>query len=214
MAIKTEAGVTTLSPTSWKWYTGAALILLVAFYAGGEPMFVLMALFAAGVFLLTGAGLMQEIRLAPDGLHTKSWANRKHYRWDEIGEIRTTKIKSGFMTAANMVSFTHANQEGTMLGKAAKVLAGGTHSIPTVGTSAKQLAALMMAYKMGEIPEDTVAVSPVTSKPASPHSPVAATPTTRRPASKVAVAPRASFGQKSSGGALVQDGGWRRRQTR
>jgi hypothetical protein len=145
MAVKTENGVTTLTPTAWKWFSSAAAAFL--FFPG-------FGFFIAVFLALTGAGVLQRVALSADGLKVRNWWSEKSYRWDEIGDFRTRKIKSGLITAANMVSFTHANKEGTTMGKAAKFLAGGTHSIPAVGMPAKRLALLMQAYKAGHIPAD------------------------------------------------------------
>jgi len=146
MAVKTKDGVTTLTPTAWKWFAGAAAAFLLV------PGF---GFILAVFFVLTGAGVLQRVELSPDGLKLRNWWSEKSYRWDDIGDFRTRKIKSGLITAANMVSFTHVNKEGTAMGKAAKFLAGGTHSIPAVGMPAKRLALLMQAYKAGHVPADT-----------------------------------------------------------
>lgn len=146
MAVKTENGVTTLTPTAWKWFAGAAAAFLLVPGFG----FVL-----AVFFVLTGAGVLQRVELSAEGLKLRNWWSEKFYHWDDISDFRTRKIKSGLITAANMVSFTHVNKEGTTMGKAAKFLAGGTHSIPAVGMPAKRLALLMQAYQAGHIPADT-----------------------------------------------------------
>nr|WP_070959728.1 hypothetical protein [Hyphomonas sp. Mor2] len=146
MAVKTENGVTTLTPTAWKWFAGAAAAFL--FFPG-------FGFFIAVFFVLMGAGVLQRVSLSPSGLKVRNWWSEKSYAWDQIGDFRTRKIKSGLITAANMVSFTHVNKEGTTMGKAAKFLAGGTHSIPAVGISAQKLGLLMQAYKAGHIPADT-----------------------------------------------------------
>ena len=148
MAIKTENGVTTLTPTAWKWFLGGTAIIFMV------PGF---GLIIGGIFFLVGAGVLQRLELSKDGIKVRNWWSAKTYRWEEITDFRVYKVKSGLITAANMVSFTHVNKEGTMMGKAAKFLAGGTHSIPAVGMKAQKLIQLMQAYKLGYVPEDSPA---------------------------------------------------------
>ncbi|MEL6692372.1 MAG: hypothetical protein AAFQ12_04980 [Pseudomonadota bacterium] len=210
MAVKTENGITTLTPTAWKWILGGVAIIFML------PGF---GLIVGGIFFLVAAGILQRLELSKDGIKIRNWWSAKTYRWEEITDFRVYKVKSGLITAANMVSFTHVNKEGTMLGKAAKFLAGGTHSIPAVGMKAPKLIQLMQAYKLGYVPEDSPASdmapplltpqpqgSPAQrSKPSAPRPRVVpATPRAHNMPSK----PAASFGNKrKSSTPLVQDGG-------
>lgn len=206
MAVKTENGVTTLTPTAWKWFAGAAALFLLV------PGF---GFFLAVFFVLTGTGVLQRVTLSPHGLKIRNWWSEKSYRWDEIGDFRTRKIKSGLITAANMVSFTHANKEGTTMGKAAKFLAGGTHSIPAVGMPAKRLALLMQAYQSGHVPADSAVEALQSSAPLpipaeatrAPDRRPRAVPATPR-AARVNTPParKAKFASKPAT-PLVQDGG-------
>ena len=219
MAIKTEGGVTVLTPTAWKWYVAAAFTFFLF-----PPFSLAIALF----FILTGAGVTQRLTLSRDGIKIRNMFSDKSYRWDEMEDFRIYKVKSGLFTAANMVSFTHSNQQGTMMGKAAKFLVGGTHSIPAVGIKAQKLVLLMQAYKGGHVIADTPveAVTPVANVPAleAPLPPIAAARTRHGSQAKPAAKPRAvpatpraqrkaakpkgSFGTKGrSATPLVQDGG-------
>lgn len=210
MAIKTENGVTTLTPTAWKWFLGGVAIIFML------PGF---GLLIGGTFFLVGAGVLQRLELSRDGIKTRNWLSNKIYRWEDITDFRVHRVKSGLITAANMVSFTHVDKEGTMMGKAAKLLAGGTHSIPAIGLKAPKLIQLMQAYKLGYVPEDSPASelapplltpqpqgAPVQrSKPKAP--PPRAVPATLRTQAKPAK-PAASFGNtRKSSTPLVQDGG-------
>lgn len=205
MAVKTENGVTTLTPTAWKWFGAAAAAFL--FFPGFG--FVLAVFFA-----LTGAGVLQRVTLSPQGVKVRNWWSEKSYRWQDIGDFRTRKIKSGLITAANMVSFTHVNKEGTAMGKAAKFLAGGTHSIPAIGMPAKRLALLMQAYQAGHVPADStleaapdVAPVPVPAASRAPKSRPRAVPASAQTA-RVKTQPvhKATAPAKTST-PLVQDGG-------
>ncbi len=209
MAVSTQNGVTTLTPTGWKWFVGAAGIFFFI-----PPFGMLIAL----VFVLTGAGVLQRLTLTKDGITIRNWFSEKSYAWSDIEDFRIHKVKSGLITAANMVSFTHVDKQGTMMGKAAKLLAGGTHSIPAVGMKPQKLIQIMMAYKTGHVPQDT----PQAELPAAPVAPVLANhsprqvPKAERPRA-VAATPRAQKKQASKpasfGGTrkastpLVQDGG-------
>lgn len=209
MAIKTENGVTTLTPTGWKWFVGAAVSF---FLIPGFGM--LIAIF----FVLTGAGVLRRVTLSKDGLKARSLFSNKTHAWTEIGDFRVYKVKSGLITAANMVSFTHVDKQGTMMGKAAKLLAGGTHSIPSLGMKPQKLIQLMQAYKMGYVPKDSEL--PVPTTPARELAPAAALPVAPIRASRpraVPATPRKQspmpkrqtiFGEKrKTSTTLVQDGG-------
>ena len=210
MAVKTENGVTTLTPTAWKWFLGGVAIIFML------PGF---GLLIGGTFFLVGAGVLQRLELSKEGIKIRNWFSNKVYRWEEITDFRVYKVKSGLITAANMVSFTHVNKEGTMMGKAAKFLAGGTHSIPAVGMKAPKLIQLMQAYKLGYVPADSSAsdtapplltpkpqgTSSQKSKPqAPPPRAVPATPRVQGMSSK----PAASLASRRKATTpLVQDGG-------
>ncbi|MEL6862474.1 MAG: PH domain-containing protein [Pseudomonadota bacterium] len=209
MAISTQNGVTVLTPTNWKWFVGAAGIFFFI-----PPFGMLIAL----VFVLTGAGVLQRLTLTKDGITIRNWFSEKTYAWSDIDDFRIQKVKSGVVTAANMVAFTHVDKQGTMMGKAAKLLAGGTHSIPAVGMKPQKLIQIMHAYKTGHVPQDT----PQADLPAPAAAPVTAhreprqTPKAERPRA-VAATPRAQKkstskpanfgGTRKAATPLVQDGG-------
>ena len=206
MAVKTENGITTLTPTGWKWFLGGAAIIVML------PGF---GLIIGGIFILVGAGILQRLVLSKDGIKIRNWFSSKEYRWEEITGFRIHKVKSGLITAANMVSFTHADKEGTMMGKAAKFLVGGTHSIPAVGMKPQKLIQLMQAYKLGYIPEDSLAsdtpplvLTPQPQGAAAPRSQSKARPLAPSPRPARTSKPAASFGAKRKPATpLVQDGG-------
>ncbi len=209
MAVSTQNGVTTLTPTAWKWFIGAAAAFL--FFPG-------LGFFIAVVFVLMGVGVLQRLTLSKDGLKVRNWWSEKSYRWSEIGDFRTRTIKSGLINAANMVSFTHVDKDGTAMGKAAKFLAGGTHSVPAVGMPAKKLAMLMQAYKGGYVPADSAVEAPqapipvpVTARSAESATTPRAVPATPRAArTKVQTqrpAKPAATPNRTKSTPLVQDGG-------
>ena len=210
MAVKTENGVTTLTPTAWKWILGGVAIIFML------PGF---GLLIGGIFFLVAAGVLQRLELSRDGIKIRNWFSNKLYRWEDITDFRVHRVKSGLITAANMVSFTHVNKEGTMMGKAAKLLVGGTHSIPAVGMKAQKLIQLMQAYKLGYVPEDSPAsdMAPPLLTPQPQGAPSQrAQPITPRPraipatprAQALPSKPAATFGNKRKPSTpLVQDGG-------
>lgn len=155
MSVTTKDGVTTLKPTAWKWFGGA---LAVFFLVPGFGWIV------AGVFALMGAGVLQNLVLSPESIKVRNWWSTKEYAWRDIDDFRIYKVRSGLVTAANMVSFTQAQKEGSMMGNTAKLLVGGTDTIPAVGMPAKKLVQVMEAYKRGFIPTDT-------EQPESKHPP-------------------------------------------
>ena len=202
MAVSTANGVTSLTPTAWKWFVGAALMFFLI-----PPFGLLISI----IFILMGAGALQRLTLTKQELIVRNWFSTKSYAWSEIDDFRVYKIRSGLITAANMVSFSHANKQGTMMGKAAKLLVGGTHSIPAVGMKAKSLIQLMQAYKLGYVPEDS-AVAAVPARPAQASAPAQPIPPRAIPATprSTAQAPqeKPAFGGKPRRSTpLVQDGG-------
>lgn len=225
MAVTTHAGVTTITPTAWKWYTGAALSLV---FVSVAPWVLLIS----GLFVLIASGKFQSIRLDREGFAFRSLFHTKRYRWDEVTEFRIKKIKSGLFTASTMIAFSKADKADTLYGKFARTFAGGTESMPIMGMKAKKLIELMSAYRAGYVPADTEAPAATAApKPAS-YSDQGGMPT-QRPApvrapqhassppmlaasrtTKPAVA-AAKFGQKPSRlkaptkTPLVQDGGAR-----
>ena len=156
MAVQTEGGVTTLTPTGWKWFTGAAVLFFLI-----PPFGILIAL----IFVLTGAGVLQRLTLSPEGLKVRNWMSTKTYGWHEIDDFRIHKVKSGLFTAANMVSFSHVDKKDSIMGKAAKFLVGGTHSVPAVGMKPQKLVRLMQAYKLGFAPSSAAATTPEAPQP-------------------------------------------------
>lgn len=213
MAVSTLKGVTTLTPTGWKWFASAAFVSLVW---PGLGMLV-------GFFLvLMGAGVLQRVALSKEGVKVRNWWSTKAYAWRDIDDFRVYKVRSGLINAASMVSFTHVNKQGTAMGKAAKFLTGGTHSIPAVGMPAKKLAQLMQAYKLGFVPEDAVEpelkpAPPVPAIPAQRAAQPAPKPQVKPRPRAVPATPRAQKkraekqlnlgGSRKGSGSLVQDGG-------
>lgn len=202
MAVATENGVTTLTPTGWKWFVGAAFMFILI-----PPFGLLISI----IFVLMGSGVLQRLTLTKDGLTVRNWFSTKTYAWSEIDDFRVYKVRSGLITAANMVSFSHVNKQGTMMGKAAKLLVVGTHSIPAVGMKAQSLILLMQAYKLGYVPETSSApvaqARPVEAPaPAQPRRP-RAVPATPRATAQAGQKKPAFGGNPKRSTPLVQDGG-------
>ena len=165
MGVTSSNGITTLKPTAWKWYAGGAVMFSLV---PGFGMLIGLA------FILMGAGVLQNVTLTKDGVKVRNWFSIKSYAWQEIDDFRVYKVRSGLITAASMVSFTHVDKQGSVMGKAAKFLVGGTHSIPAVGMPAKKLAQLMQAYKLGFVPKDSAAPE------IAPSAPVPGIPSTAK----------------------------------
>ena len=213
MSVSTKDGGTTLKPTAWKWFAGA---LAVCFFVPGFGWMV------AGVFVLMALGNLQNLKLSPQGLRVRNWWSVKEYAWTDIGDFRIYKVRSGLVTAANMVSFTQAQKEGSVMGSAAKMLVGGTDTVPAVGMKADKLVQLMEAYKRGFVPSDTVEEEvklPPSLPVFTPPEPAKAAPVKREKARPRAVpaTPRAQNraaskqpnlgGTRKTSSPLVQEGG-------
>lgn len=177
MAVKVSNRGVTITPTAWKWYIGA----VVSFFM--VPVF---GPLVALVLALIGSGKVQNLHLSPTGISSRSWWSTNVYHWDEIDDFQLYKIRSGFFKVATMVSFTPVSKEGSRWAKTAKLLSGGTHSVPALGIPAKTLMTLMYAYKEGLIISDEIiakvlgevkhmrvpssAGSPADLQPAAAHS--------------------------------------------
>lgn len=226
MAVKSENGVTTLSPGSTRWWLGALCIFLIP----GFGIFAIIGL----IYLVINAGFFQRLRLTPNGLIHSNWSSTKHYAWADISDFRVQKIRTGILSSSSMVTFTHNMSDNSFVGKTARFLSGGTHSVPTFGMKPAQLVLLMQAYKSGHVPSDTVtqktnaisAALPVAASLLAPAEtkPVAAAPKrerqvepkpkprrvehrptkTAQPAMAARVKPQP---KRKAGTPLVQDGG-------
>jgi len=177
MSVSTVNGVTTLKPTAWKWFTGAAAVFFLV------PGF---GWIVAGIFALMGAGVLQNLVLSPKGIKVRNWWSTKEYAWSEIDDFRIYKVRSGLANAASMVSFTRVGKEDSLMGKASKLLVGGTDTVPAVGMPAKKLVQVMEAYKRGFVPKDSAA--PAVEAASEPLSPPVATPV---PIARAKARPRA-----------------------
>ena len=144
MAVTLSGSTTTITPTAWKWALGAVLLFPFA------PI----SLIVSPLFLLIATGWLQRIVLDTDGITVRNWWSVRRYRWQDISDVRISKIKSSFVTAASVVNFTHETRKNTLLGKATKVLTGGTDSLPTLGMKAPQFVQLMRAYQRGAYQEE------------------------------------------------------------
>lgn len=227
MAVKSKNGVTTLSPGSARWLLG----LLCVFLIPGFGIFAIIGL----IYVVINAGFFQRLKLTPNGLIHSNWSSTKHYPWADISDFRVQKIRTGILSSSSMVTFTHNMSDNSFIGKTAKFLSGGTHSVPTFGMKPAQLVLLMQAYKSGHVPTDTVTqktnaisaalpvaaslLAPEEKKPAAAASPMRERQAERKPtprrvehrptkSPKPVMATRAKPQAKSKPATpLVQDGG-------
>lgn len=137
MAVSTKDGVTVLTPTAWKWFVGA---LAVFFIVPGLGWII------AGIFALMGAGVLQRLTLNPEGIQVRNWLSTKAYAWSDISDFRVYKVRSGLMTAANMVSFHPRRQRWQPDGQCREILGrwdryhpGGWYAGEKVSASAGSL---------------------------------------------------------------------------
>ncbi|MEL7285236.1 MAG: hypothetical protein AAGJ68_12010, partial [Pseudomonadota bacterium] len=139
---------TTLSPSPIRWLLSGLCFFLIP----GFGPFAIIAL----IYLLLNSGFFQQLKLTPHGLIHSRWTSKKHYAWTDISDFRVQKIRTGIISSSSMVTFTHKMSDESLLGKTAKFLSGGTHSVPSFGMKPAQLILLMQAYQLGHVPSDTV----------------------------------------------------------
>lgn len=174
MAVTTQAGVTTLTPTAWKWYVGAGLMgslwLPISSMPGAE-LNAYLALIVAVFLALHGRGTFSYLKLTPDGFEYRTFLTHKHYRWSEVTDFKLRTVRTSLFTSIKLIAFSRVDKAGSMYGKFSKLVAGGTESMPVIGMPGKKLGTLMMAYQNGFVPDDTAATVPGATAPASTGSP-------------------------------------------
>ncbi len=153
MAIVVSNGTTRITPTAWKWYAGAGIQGLISLFM---PEYGWAWALGAVAFAVFGSGKLTYLQLDRQKLTIRYVFGKKEFAWDTITDFRLMKVKSGFITAGTMVSFTKVSQEGSMYAKAAKFFSGGTQSASAMGIKPKTLLMLMSAYKQNLIVSDSI----------------------------------------------------------
>ena len=153
MAIVVSNGTTRITPTAWKWYAGAGVVGLISLIMPEHGWAWALGAVASVVM---GTGKLTYLQMDHQKLTVRYAFSKKEFAWDTITDFRLMKVKSGFITAGTMVSFTKVSQEGSMYAKAAKFFSGGTHSANAMGIKPKTLLMLMAAYKQNLIVSDAI----------------------------------------------------------
>lgn len=224
MAVVTRNRVTTITPTAWRWYAGAVVLLLLSAWA--DALSILQVGVAAGVAGM-GTGMIFRIVLDPEGFSYTFGTVKKRFAWAKVADFKVNTMRYGIFAVLQQVAFTELDKAGSITGKLAKFVSGGTATMPVYGMDVSKLIHLMNDYQVGRFPADTpVEAAPsvietVLTKPVS--SPQAGRPVRKPvPASKPVFARTqpalGSPGQKGRLAAgqdpLIQDSASRRRATR
>ncbi len=185
MAIKIDANGAVITPTSGRWYTGAALLALVSL-AGGAPVGLVPAAFLA----LTGTGAVNRIVLTVNGLEYRNYWVHKRFAWSEVSDFGARVYRSNFIAAAKLITFSEVARRDTLYGKFSRAVAGGTQSMPAIGIAPEKLLELISLYsghgahlEPAAQPKAAPRVKPERPKPAPKpvRQPVMAKVTVQRP---------------------------------
>jgi hypothetical protein len=141
MAIKVDASGAVITPTPWRWYTGAAVVAVLSL-AGGAPV----GLVAAGFLALTGTGWVNRIVLDVNGFEYRNYWVRKRYAWSEVSDFGARVYRSNFISAAKLITFSEVARRDTLYGKFSRAVAGGTQSMPAIGIDPDKLLELISLY--------------------------------------------------------------------
>lgn len=211
MAVVTDQGTVKITPTAWRWYLGAAVVLWLASVTSDmRPLLLLIAVSLAAF----GTGRLSHVILDAEGFEYRNIISTKRVSWDHAGEFSLTTYRSGFIPVAQMLMYTDPRKSGTAYAKFSKFVAGGTRAVPFAGIKPKEMLALFTAYKQRHS-----AGQPLPQPAFAPRAPVHAPKTQPVPAGARVPAAKASkpvFGKSdpNSQPALVVDSRWRKRATR
>ena len=181
--IETQGDTTIIKPTPWKWYTGAAIAMLLGLWSAGgvgmvtSTVLLLVTLFSLGM----GSGKLQNIELSPRGIKSRSLWKTRSYAWSDIEDFKIISIRTSLFTSNKMLAFSRKDKKDSFTGKASRFFAGGTESLPISGISPEELMASIGGYQaraflanqMGARQTDFGAAS---SKPAAPIRDASASP--------------------------------------
>lgn len=213
MSVVTRSGITTVTPTAWKWFAGAAALVGIAL---ATRMFNLPVFLAALLLAGIGAGAVFTITLDRDGLAYRNFWKFSRFGWADISGFKVNTMRYGLFPVLKQIAFTEARSAGSIHGKLAKLVAGGTHTVPVYGIDADRLIRLMLDYQQGRVPADTPMPEPGMVQAPQAKAPVvrpqqgAQAVTARRPPPAPIAAGRIRTGQDP----LIQDSASRRRATR
>lgn len=88
------------------------------------------------------------LRLDLEGFEQAMLGRRMQCRWDEVSDFGTWSMRQGFFTVHRGVAFDRPGDEGKVVARMNRAIAGGTTALgDTFGMRAEDLAALRNAFR-------------------------------------------------------------------
>ncbi len=157
MAVVTRNRVTTITPTAWRWYAGAAALLALSAWAG--ELSIVQFAFAGGLMAM-GSGYLYRMVLTPEGFSYTLGPIRKNYPWARVIKFKVNAMRYGLFNVMHQIAFTDTAKAETFGGKFAKLLSVGTDAMPVYGIDPSRLLGMMTDYQLSRLPGDTPAEAP------------------------------------------------------
>lgn len=231
--IETTDDKTIIRPSPKKWFTGAAIFLVLGLLMPSVAWFFLTM--AVG-FAAMASGKLTRLELSAQGLKSIKLGQTRCYRWEDVEDFKIVSIRTSLFSSTKMLAFSRKDKKDTFTGKASRFLGGGTESVSFSGATPAQISATIAGYQARHMMfgsearqgSDFEAHSP--AKPPQPQKPKGAIgfgrPETVNPhqtASSPTQAPaKPVFGRQSpstpiratkpKSDPLVEEGGWMRKR--
>ena len=154
MAVKTENGVTTITPTGWKWLTMAVLSFFVP----------LIGMFIALYCLAMASGKFSRLVLTPDTLTAYSWGTTDSHKWASIDSFHDREIRIRQIPVGKKNAFYYRKDDTTLRLQTGRDRSA-RQSVPSIGMSSDDLMDMFEAYQRGHIPADNLQDAPRNAKP-------------------------------------------------
>lgn len=141
--IETHGDLTVIRPTPHKWYTGAAVTLLLGLVIPGAGIIMFpCALLFAGL----ASGNLQSLELSPQGIKANNLWKTRSYRWDDVENFQVMSQRTSLFSSTKHLAFTRKDKKDTFEGKATRLLIGGTETVPLSGISTEEMMACIGGY--------------------------------------------------------------------
>ena len=79
----------------------------------------------------------------------------RQYEWNDVEDFGVRVIRSGILVTNRMITFSRKDKKKTLLGKASRLLAGGTEVMPAIGNFKKLMMVMQSLHRQAheELPE-------------------------------------------------------------
>ena len=141
--IEAKNDTTIIRPTPGKWFTGAAILLLLGLAVPSAGWaFLLFALICAGL----GSGKMARLELSPQGIKSQNLWKTRTYAWNEVEDFKIVTFRTSLFSSSKMLAFSRKDKKDTLYGKASTFFGGGTETVPLIGIKPDELMTSIGGY--------------------------------------------------------------------